>query len=284
MKRVHTLEFEDLAWFPDVLRNAMTRVIVVFSRVVGVRDGLVAVITRVLREERLDRIVDLGSGAGGVMPEVLQQIRQQPGLETTELLLTDLYPNRDTVEAIRAQGRREIAYRSEPLSALQLEDAPAGLKTMVNCFHHMRPAQAGAILESAQRHRQPLLVYEIAEPPMPFALWCLGLPLNLAFVGLMALLLTPFVRPLSVGQLFFTYLIPIIPLFYAWDGANSVPRVYSRADLDELLDPIRRNDYAWETGQAQKGQGTGFYLLGRPLQPSQTTHPSHGHPLHPESP
>ncbi len=265
MKRVHTLEFEDLAWFPDALRNAMTRVIVVFSRVVGVRAGLAAVVSRVLREEQLDRVVDLGSGAGGVMPEVLEQIRQQPGLEATELLLTDLYPNRDTVEAVAAQGRPEISYRSEPLSALDLEGAPGGLKTMVNCFHHMRPPQARAILESAQRHRQPLLVYEIAEPPMPFVLWCLGLPLNLAFVALMAFLLTPFVRPLSFGQLFFTYVIPIIPLFYAWDGANSVPRVYSRADLDELLEPLRCDDYAWETGQAEKGQGTGFYLLGRPL-------------------
>ena len=265
MKRVHTLEFEDLAWFPAWLRDAMTRVLVVFSRVVGVPAGLAAVLSRVLREEEIDRVVDLGSGAGGVMPDVLDRVRREPGLEDVKLLLTDLYPNRDTVEAVRAQGRPEIAYRSEPLSALDLEDAPAGLKTMVNCFHHMRPPQARAILESAQCHRQPLLVYEIAEPPMPFVLWCLSLPLNLAFVALTALLLTPFVRPLSFGQLFFTYVIPIIPLFYAWDGANSVPRVYSRADLDELLEPLRRDDYAWETGQAEKGQGTGFYLLGRPL-------------------
>lgn len=264
MKRVHTLEFEDLAWFPAWLRDAMTRVLVVFSRVVGVPAGLAAVLSRVLREEQLDRVVDLGSGAGGVMPEVLDRIRQQPGLEDVKLLLTDLYPNRDTVEVVRAQGRRELSYRAEPLSALDLEGAPDGLKTMVNCFHHMRPPQARAILKSAQRHRQPLLVYEIAEPPIPFALWCLSLPLNLAFVTLMALVLTPFVRPLSFGQLFFTYAIPVVPVFYAWDGAASVPRVYSREDLDELLETIRCDEYTWETGRAEKGQGTGFYLLGRP--------------------
>ena len=265
MKRVHTLEFEDLAWFPDWLRDAMTRVLVVFSRLVGVPAGLAAVLSRVLREERLDRVVDLGSGAGGVMPEVLDRIRQQAGLADVKLLLSDLYPNRDTIEAIRAQGRPALSYRAEPLSALDLEGAPAGLKTMVNCFHHMRPKEARAILESAQRNRQPLLVYEIAEPPMPFALWCLGLPLNLAFVATMALLLTPFVRPLSFRQLFFTYVIPLVPLFYAWDGAASVPRVYGRDDLDELLGDMRIDDYVWETGRAEKGQGTGFYLLGRPL-------------------
>ena len=232
----------------------------------GLLAGLAAVLSRVLREERLDRVVDLGSGAGGVMPEVLDRIRQQAGLADVKLLLSDLYPNRDTVEAIRAQGRPELSYRAESLSALDLEGAPGGLKTMVNCFHHMRPAQARAILESAQRHRQPLLVYEIAEPPVPFALWCLGLPLNLAFVALLALLLPPFVRPLCFRQLFFTYVIPLVPLFYAWDGAASVPRVYSRDDLGELLDAIRCDEYAWETGRAEKGEGTGFYLLGRPVQ------------------
>jgi hypothetical protein len=100
---------------------------------------------------------------------------------------------------------------------------------------------------------------------MPFALWCLGLPLNLAFVATMALLLTPFVRPLSFRQLFFTYVIPLVPLFYAWDGAASVPRVYGRDDLDELLGDMRIDDYVWETGQAEKGEGIGFFLLGRPV-------------------
>lgn len=264
MKRVHTLEFEDLPWFPNWLRDAMTRVLVVFGRVIGVRTGLVSVISRILREEQLDRVVDLGSGAGGVMPEVLDRIREQPGLSDARLLLTDLYPNRDAVEAIREANRPELAYRTEPLSALQFQDAPAGLKTMVNCFHHMRPKEARAILESAQRHRQPLLIYEIAELPMPFALWCLGLPLNLAFVATMALVLTPFVRPLSFRQLFFTYAIPLIPLFYAWDGAASGPRVYGRDDLGELLHGMRNSDYTWEIGQVERGQGTGFYLLGRP--------------------
>ena len=68
MKRVHVLEFEDLEWFPAWLRTWLTNVIVVLCRVVGVVPALTGVVSRTLREQGLDRIVDLGSGGGGSMP------------------------------------------------------------------------------------------------------------------------------------------------------------------------------------------------------------------------
>ena len=61
--------------------------------------------------------------------------------------MTDRYPNRDAVARFGAQGDPQVRYLPDPVDATELASAPAGLKTMINCFHHMRPAQARAILE-----------------------------------------------------------------------------------------------------------------------------------------
>jgi len=272
MKRVQLFEFEDQAWFPSWLRTWMTNVIVVFCRVIGVVPVLSNVVSRALREQGLDRIVDLGSGGGGSMPEVLAVVRSEPGLGGTRLLMTDLYPNRDALSTFNDPAQPECAYQVDSVDATDLAEAPPGLKTMVNCFHHMRPVQARAILASAVEARQPLLVYEMGEFKLPIALWVLSLPIALPIVFLTALLWTPFVRPLTLRQLFFTYVVPLVPLFYAWDGHASLPRVYGHADLDELLEGLQARGYRWEHGPAASADGKifGFYLFGRPTPPAES--------------
>jgi hypothetical protein len=266
VKRLQLFEFEDQPWFPSWLRTCMTNVIVVFCRVVGVVPALSGVVTRALREQGLDRIIDLGSGGGGSMPEVLVAVRSEPGLAGTQLLMTDLYPNTDAVATFNDPANPECAYQAEPVDATNLAAAPAGLKTMVNCFHHMRPAQARSILASAVAEREPLLIYEMGESPMPTSLWVLSLPLALPMVFVTALVWTPFVRPLTLRQLFFTYVVPLVPLFYAWDGHASLPRVYGHADLNILLEGLDTPGYQWEHGSAEgaDGKAFGFYLFGRP--------------------
>jgi hypothetical protein len=78
-----------------------------------------------------------------------------------------------------------------------------------------------------------------------------------------ALFITPVVRPLTWQQLVFTYIIPIIPLCFAWDGAVSNARTYTLNDIDELLKDIEADDYKWEKGKI-KGKTTKLYLLGLP--------------------
>ena len=56
----------------------------------------------------------------------------------------------------------------------------------------------------------------------------------------MVLFMTPWVRPLSWQQLLFTYLIPIIPLCYAWDGQASIMRIYTFDDIQNFFINIYR--------------------------------------------
>ena len=266
MKRIQLFEFEDFSWFPFWLRTCMTNLIMVLHRMMGIGDVLADLIANILKKQGLSQIVDLGSGSGGAMPEVLKIVQKTPGLENVELVMTDLYPNPEVAKKYNQNGSDKISYLETPVDATKIADAPEGLKTMVNSFHHMPPAAARKILESCQQNGQPLLIYELAENKMSLLLWWVLLPISLLILMIMVLFMTPFVKPLTWQQLVFTYLIPIIPICYAWDGQASMPRIYAFKDIDVLLEGLHSDDYVWEKGHAKKknGKKTGTYLMGLP--------------------
>jgi len=267
MKRIQLFEFEDFSWFPSWLRTCMTNLIMVLHKMMGVSEVLADLIIDILEKQNLSKIVDLGSGSGGAMPEVLEKIHETPGFENVELLMTDLYPNAAIVGQYNSDEDSKIAYHDSPVDATKIATALDGLKTMMNSFHHMPPQAARKILESAYNNRQPLLIYEMAENKIPLIAWWIMLPLGLLILIIMTLFMTPFVKPLTWKQLLFTYLIPIIPICYAWDGQVSMPRMYAMKDYDILLEGLHSEDYKWEKGYATKknGKKSGTYLVGFPI-------------------
>ena len=266
MKRVQLFEFEDFNWFPKRIRQAMTNLIAVLHKMVGTGEVISALLAPVLKDKEIDRMVDLGSGSGGIMPQVLSQLRSARELKDLQLLLTDLYPNDEMIRRWSVKQQENVSYHPSPVDATHLDKAPKGLKTMINSFHHMRPKNARAILESAYKGHQPIFIYEMGENNIPLLLWWILLPLSLAVLIIMVLFMTPFVKPLSWQQVVFTYIIPVIPLCYAWDGQASLPRMYTMKDLDELLQGIQGPDYSWKKGQARKknGKKLGTYIIGLP--------------------
>lgn len=200
------------------------------------------------------------------MPTVAGELNAAGEGTALELLLTDLHPAPENVARFNQDDEPAVSYRNEPLDATQLATAPAGLKTMMNSFHHLPPEAARQVLHSARAERQPLLIYEMAENKIPTLLWWLFLPLSLTILAVMTWFMTPFVRPLSGRQLLFTYLIPVIPLVYAWDGQASLVRMYTFDDLRQLLPADEPAAYTWEMGPAKNAAGKqqGYYLLGLP--------------------
>ncbi len=259
MKRIHLFELEDFSWFPGWLRSCMTRLIVTMHRALGSSDELAELLARALKESSSTRIVDLCSGSGGPMLDVLERLNKKPGLEGVTLTLTDLYPSAEAARSINAREGSNVSYRTSPVDATELSGETAGLRTLVSSFHHMRPESARKILESAQKSRQPICIFEISDNSFPAFLWWTALPVNF----LMCLLITPLARPVTARQLVFTYLLPIIPLCFAWDGAVSNARTYTLGDLDELLRGLGDEGYRWEKGVIG-GRMKKIYLLGIP--------------------
>ena len=265
MKRVQLFEFEDFSWFPSVFRSTMTKLIVVLLKLMGVKEVIASVISAVQKKHPFTKIVDLGSGSGGIMPDVISYLNESNS-DKIELLLTDLHPNKKFVTQFNTQGFENMTYSETPIDASNYTGEIKGLKTMMNSFHHMRPEIAKRILKNAQETKQPLLIYEMIENKIPLFLWVVLLPISLTITGLMSLLFLPFVKPLNWKDVLFTYIIPVIPFFYAWDGQASAPRVYTFSDIESELLPAKDDSYVWEVKQAQKenGKALGYYILGLP--------------------
>lgn len=269
MKRVDVPEFEDSPRCPDWLRDCLTRLIRVMSRTMGFDEAVANVLKPALRSAGGRDVLDMGSGAGGIMPEVLAALRSgdDPILDAT-ITLSDRFPNAAALEQFNAGTVPGMRYRSEPLDATRLHDVPPGMKTMVNSFHHLPPEVARSVLTSAYQARTPILIFELADNRLPFWLWLLTLPLGLTLVGLIAAVLTLRVRPLTARQLLLTFVLPIIPILYAWDGQASYPRIYGEADLKTLTEGLDE-DYTWTigAGETSAGKRAGLYLLGMPASP-----------------
>ncbi|MGV3538930.1 MAG: hypothetical protein ACO1OQ_03920 [Rufibacter sp.] len=260
MKRIHLFEFEDLPWFPDWLRVSLTRFIVVMHRVLGTTKEVAGLVNKVIKHSPTPSIIDLCSGSGGPMLAVAETLKAEYQIKNLTLTLTDLYPNRDLANKINSQARADIVYETNSIDATNVPLNLTGVRTMVCSFHHMRPDIARGILANAKERKQPICIYEISDNSLPILLWWIAFPMNF----IMAFLITPFARPLTWKQIFFTYLFPIIPLFFAWDGAVSNARTYTLKDLDELLEGLRSEEYRWEKGTIP-GKAKKVYLLGYPI-------------------
>lgn len=266
MKRVELFEFEDFGWLPQVIRSGITNLLQVLHKMMGTPKVIADLLLKMDGIAPYSDIVDLGSGSGGPMLMVLDQLNGQLHGPPKNLLLTDRYPNPDIVSKVNGWGLEHVHYRKDPVDATQLEAAPRGLRTMVASFHHMPGDAAQAILNSSAKSGQPLLIYEIAQNKIPFLLWLLLLPLSLLILMIMAWFMTPFVRPLRPSQLIFTYLIPMIPIIYAWDGQASLMRTYAFKDIEHLIGQVPATSYRWEWGEAKKsnGKALGYYIMGIP--------------------
>lgn len=258
MKRLQLFEFEDFSWFPKWIRSCITRLITVMHQFLGTPGDLGGLVSKVLKHSPQTSIIDLCSGSGGPMIEVVKILESEYGINNIKLTLTDLYPDEEAARKIN-QKPDNIQYLTSPVDATNIGSELVGLKTMIGSFHHMHPEAAKKILLAAQESKRPICIYEISDNNLPKYLWWISLPM----IFIMVFFITLFVRPLTWKQLIFTYLVPVIPIFFAWDGAVSNARTYTLKDLDELTSGLSANDYTWEKGRIS-GRGNKLYLLGTP--------------------
>lgn len=255
MKRLQLFELEDQAWFPAAFRNAIRRYLAAAWSVTPLPGIWAKLLDEVLVETGRDRIVDLGSGAGGPAPIILRELRKFG--RPVRLILTDLYPDlRSGVQKAEAG----IEYWPEPVNAAQVPAQLTGVRTMFASFHHFPPALAEGILQNAFLRREPICVFEMTSRTLVSAVSTLLVPLAV-------LAITPKVRPRSIFQLLFTYLIPLLPLMVFWDTLMSQLRTYSPQDLRRMTADLAASDYRWECRQVRvlHFPSPVPYLVGVPL-------------------
>lgn len=203
-------------------------------------------------------LTDLCAGAGGGIQVIQEDLSQRMGTPI-QVTLTDLYPNLDAYRYLHAKSGGAINFIKEPVSATAVPDNLTGVRTIFSSFHHFRPVQAQAILQDAADKQAAIGVFEGASKS-----WVELLLLWLIF-PIIILLVTPFIRPFKFSRLFFTYVLPLIPIGIIWDGTISLLRIYTPQMLDQMIKNINAPTYTWKTGKAGSRLGKHvIYLVGYP--------------------
>ncbi len=236
-----------------LVATAHDHVLVALHRIFRTDKLIAPLVKRCLDNSSHQSIIDLCSGGSGPMRDVLKIIRAEAGYENVSLTLSDLYPNTMAATAINQNSTSGVTYKTESVDATNVDLSLGGVRTMICSLHHMPPEVAHMILQDAAAKKQPICVFEISDNSPPIWGWWVGIPMGIVAV----LFLSVFIRPVTWRQLFFTYIIPILPLLIAWDGAVSNARTYTKNDLEILLRAVDSKNYKWEIGS--------FRTPGNPL-------------------
>jgi hypothetical protein len=97
-------------------------------------------------------------------------------------------------------------------------------------------------------------------------------------VPLAVVVSTPFIRPFRWSRLFWTCLIPLVPIVALFDGLVSCLRTYNVEELRDLIASLDTSNYHWDIGTV-KSKMTPIpinYLIGVPNENSSQPCPRSG--------
>jgi len=258
MSRLHLFELEDMPWLPASIRDGITDFLQFAVVKADLYRRIAPRLAQAIKASGHNRILDLCSGGGGAWPVLLDRIEPLVGTELA-VCLTDLYPNHAAFSALQHQTSGRIGCYNAMVDAAAVPPQLHGFRTLFSSFHHFRPQQARAILNDAVRQGQPVAILESTQRHPLLLLYMLITPL-------IVMLSTPFIRPFRWSRLFWTYILPAIPLAVMFDGLVSCLRTYDEDELEGLVLSLDDNTYQWNMGVERHGRlPVGVtYLIGLP--------------------
>lgn len=241
LPRLHLFETTDLAWLPPALRRVVCRAI--DALVVPVYAAAAPQLADLMARGGMQKILDVGAGHGGIW-RVLRGCLDH----RLHICLSDRYP--PTMPA------NWPPYRAEPVDARDLPAMPDTLITLINVFHHLKPADAAHVLARAGEQRQPILVLECTRRS-----WFFLRALVQSWPHVMGV-----VRAGQPGLLGWGKGV-IVSMCYIWDAMVSSMRTYTPQELAMMAEhgdaAEYPREYGFEIGTIGSGQII-TYVLGHP--------------------
>jgi hypothetical protein len=255
MQRNPWFEVHDHPLFPPFLRRLVTDALEAIWNATDVYRPITPRLKGVLERSHTRGVVDLCSGGGGPW------FRLQPALAaagcSVSVVLTDKYPNQPAFAMASLRSLETITGYEKPVDAGCPPHDLTGFRTMFSSFHHFDPKDARAILADCFDRDEGIAIFEAAERRASSICVIFSVPL-------LSLVLAPKIRPFRWSRLFWTYLMPIIPLVLWIDGILSCLRCYSLVDMAELTAGLSSERYSWQVGQDGEGVFRITYLIGSP--------------------
>lgn len=257
-QKSHLFEFEDQPWFPDVIRSGMTDFLRYFIRLLNVYKPITPLLLEVLNQTRQNYIVDLGSGGGGAIEQIYQNLSSISPQKIT-ITLTDKFPNPAAWQYIQQKTNSAIGFYADSVDANNVPDSLNGVRTLFSAAHHFKPEQLIQILATAVSQKKGICLFDGGSKSVWMMLGAI------LFQPLIFFVFTPFFRPFKLSRLVFTYLIPVIPFCTVWDGCVSLLRLYSPQEFLQMSQAASAENYTWKAGRVKNKLGLQVaYLIGYP--------------------
>ncbi len=260
MRRYHLIELHEQSWYPAAWRRIFQSGLGRALDLTGTLEGFSGPFQRFLAHCRATSILDLCSGSGEAARFVWKSVASTPGEgHQPKLVLSDLFPNHEAFEKLKAEYPGGIEYFPEPVNAMNPPAATPRVRTLFDSLHHFRPEEARAILNDAAENADGIAVFESTSRNWKhMAQTLFVLPFLAAF--LVAFLL----RPIRFENILWGLLVPVIPFTAVFDGLVSSLRSYSTQELEAMTHSLERPEFVWEIGTVpiERSGLEATYLLG----------------------
>lgn len=259
LRRVQFFEFEDQTWFPTSLRDGITDFLRFAVSAGDLYRPVAGLLDDAVRRSGARRVVDLCAGGGGPWTQMLGHV---PAIrdEGRTLTLTDYYPNLEAFQDMQRRFPGVVDHVPQQVSATAVPVELSGFRTLFSSFHHFAPADARSIIADTVKNRQGIAIFESTQRHPLLLLYMLLVPL-------IVLLTSPFQKPFRWSRMFWTYVIPLVPLLVCFDGIVSCLRTYTPAELLAMARAVPGGeDYEWRADVQRIGiLPVGVtYLIGLP--------------------
>lgn len=243
LPRFQLIELHEQPWMPPSLRADLQLGITAMVRFFGLYKKVMPRIQSWLEEAQIDEILDLCSGAGGPARTLVEASLATKG-NAPQIIVSDLYPQMDSLNAICAKYPAYIRCAPSPVDATNVGDIgrndenKARARSMIACFHHFPPALCRGMLEDAISQRAPMLILEPMVRSLPALLLAAGI--SASVIPALRVLYGPtnlrtiLRQPINAGQC-------------VVDGVVSILRTYTPDEMHRMTD-LPGSDYHWDIG------------------------------------
>jgi SAM-dependent methyltransferase len=244
MRRLQLIELHEQSWYPEIFRIMLRKFIGLFLQKTNILKNVSPMFSEFLTRTNADNIIDLCSGSGEAI-FLLKELHQKSYPHATKLTYwaSDLYPDQISYQILKSRSTGDFFYHSSAVDLLCLPENIPRVRTIINSLHHFTPQQVKEILANAAQNSDGIAIIEVTSRN-----W------KSIFFSLTSIFISPiagafFLRPFHLHHIFFSIIVPILPLTVLIDSIVSCLRSYTKDELTDIISIIDCEDFEWNIGE-----------------------------------
>lgn len=228
-------EFGDLRYSPSVYHIYLRKYLTFFYKTFGYYKLWIPDFILFIKKTSKQKYMELCSGAGDVLILIDTQLDKKE-LGAIKFILSDILPMPEFYNRINKLHSNNFEYLMDSVDLNNNLINYKYPKIFINSFHHFSKEQAKKIIEMNLKNGNEIIILEYVRKTF------LGV-IAMFFGSVVVFLTLPFIvnaRHLLFMS-FFTYVLPVFPIMFLWDGIVSCLHVFSEKEIIQFASELKCN-------------------------------------------